>query len=224
MSGRAVLYSFRRCPYAMRARMALLVSGVACELREVILRDKPAAMIAASPKATVPVLVLPDGGVIDESLEIMLWSLGKDDPEDWLGGYDAALIAGNDGAFKHHLDRYKYPERHRSDPAEHRAAGVAMLAALEERLSVHGNLCRPARALADAALMPFVRQFAETDRGFFDALPLPAVQRWLQSQVESDLFRQAMIRLPAWRPGDPPEILDRNPACASPLAASPAGL
>ena len=117
-----ILYSFRRCPYAMRARMALLVSGILCEIREVKLSDKPVEMLRASPKATVP--VLPDGGVIDESLDIMRWALRRHDPEDWLGGDDTALIAANDGAFKHHLDRYKYPDRHGSDAAEHRTAGL----------------------------------------------------------------------------------------------------
>ncbi|HWV12635.1 MAG TPA: glutathione S-transferase N-terminal domain-containing protein, partial [Sphingobium sp.] len=104
----AILYSFRRCPYAMRARMALIVSGQPVELREVVLRDKPPAMLSLSPKGTVPVLALPDGAVIDESLDIMRWALRLHDPEGWLDGDDAALIAANDGPFKQHLDRYKY--------------------------------------------------------------------------------------------------------------------
>ncbi|MFT4026588.1 MAG: glutathione S-transferase N-terminal domain-containing protein, partial [Novosphingobium sp.] len=132
---RPVLYSFRRCPYAMRARLALLASGTSCEIREVKLAAKPAEMLAASPKATVPVLVLPDGQVIDESLNIMRWALGRNDPLGWMERTDEASIAANDGAFKHHLDRYKYPERHGSDPAEHRAAGLAILAELEARLA-----------------------------------------------------------------------------------------
>ena len=143
-----ILYSFRRCPYAMRARMALLVSGVPFELREVLLRDKPAAMVAASPKATVPVLVLEDGAVIDESLDIMRWALRRHDPEDWLAGDDAALIARFDDRFKHHLDRYKYPDRHRADPSEHRAAGLALLGELERRLATSANLCRATRSIA----------------------------------------------------------------------------
>jgi glutathione S-transferase len=200
----AVLYSFRRCPYAMRARMALLVSGVAVELREVVLRDKPAAMLAASPKGTVPVLVLAVGRVIEQSFEIMLWALEQHDPEDWRGGHDAALIAANDGPFKHHLDRYKYPERHDSDPLEHRAAGLDFLCDLERRLTLHNNLCRETRALTDIAIFPFVRQFAAVDSIWFDAQPLPGVRDWLGRHTMSPLFAAAMLRVKPWAPGEPP--------------------
>jgi glutaredoxin len=136
-----ILYSFRRCPYAMRARMALRVSGTACEIREVKLSAKPAAMLAASPKGTVPVLVLADGQVIDESLDIMRWALARNDPEGWLEGDDPALIQANDGPFKQHLDRYKYPDRHDSVAAEHRALGLEMLADLDRRLASSAYLC-----------------------------------------------------------------------------------
>lgn len=204
MPARPIFYSFRRCPYAMRARLALLVSGTVCELREVKLSAKPAALIAASPKATVPVLHLPDGEVIDQSLDIMRWTLGQADPEGWLDRVDAALIAANDGPFKHHLDRYKYPDRHGSDRAEHRAAGLDLLAVLEERLGRASHLDGPARGLTDAAIFPFVRQFAETDRGWFDAQPLPHVHDWLARQLASALFAAAMVRPDPWRPGDPP--------------------
>lgn len=195
-----VLYSFRRCPYAMRPRLALLVSGVPFELREVVLRDKPAAMIAASPKATVPVLVLESGAVIDESLDIMHWALRRNDPEGWLAGDDAALIERFDETFKHHLDRYKYPDRHRAEPAEHRAAGLALLDDLERRLMGGPNLCRETRSLADIAIMPFVRQFAAVDRGWFDAQPIPHVQGWLARHIASPLFDQAMRRVEVWMP------------------------
>jgi glutathione S-transferase len=190
-----ILYSFRRCPYAMRARMALLVSDTACEIREVKLSEKPADMLHASPKATVPVLVLPDGSVIDESLDIMRWALGRHDPENWLSGDDTVLIAANDGAFKHHLDRYKYPDRHGSNPAEHRTAGLTMLAELEARLARTANLCGERRTLADMALMPFVRQFAATDPSWFDAQPLPGVRRWLAAHTSSSLFEAVMVKL-----------------------------
>jgi glutathione S-transferase len=196
---KAILYSFRRCPYAMRARLALLVSGTAVELREVKLSAKPAEMTAVSPKATVPVLVLPDGSVIDESIDIMRWALRRHDPEHWLQGHDAALIAANDGTFKHHLDRYKYPNRHGSDPRAHRQAGMAFLTTLEDRLSRTLYLCGQNRTLSDAALMPFVRQFAATDRTWFDQQPLSGLQRWLATQSSSPLFEQAMIRLDPWR-------------------------
>ena len=124
MTARPILYSFRRCPYAMRARLALLVSGTVCGIREVKLSAKPAELIAASPKATVPVLVLPDRTVIDQSLDIMRWALGQGDPEGWLDRADDALIAANDGPFKHHLDHYKYPDRHQAEREVHRAAAL----------------------------------------------------------------------------------------------------
>ena len=185
-----LLYSFRRCPYAMRARMALLISGVAFEIREVRLSDKPGALLEASSKGTVPVLVLRDGTVIDESLDIMRWALQRHDPEDWLAGEDAALIAMFDGAFKHHLDAYKYGD----DPLAERAAGLAMLEPLEGRLVGAANLCGEARAMTDIAIMPFVRQFAMVDRAWFDALPLPRVQDWLARHMASPLFIAAMAK------------------------------
>ncbi|MFT3966077.1 MAG: glutathione S-transferase [Sphingobium sp.] len=210
-----ILYSFRRCPYAMRARLALIVSGQTVELREVALRDKPRALIEASPKATVPVLVLPDGRVIEQSLDIMLWALGRNDPDGWLKGHDHALIETNDGPFKHHLDRYKYPERHAGDPLAHRAEGAAMLERLEGRLRVADHLCGPRPSLADAAIFPFVRQFAATDRPWFDSLPLPHVRQWLDGLTGSALFERAMIRPLPWTEGQEPvifpDLVDQSP-------------
>lgn len=204
MSGLPILYSFRRCPYAMRARMAVLASGFAVELREVVLRAKPDAMLAASPKGTVPVLVLNEGRVIDESLDVMRWALAQADPENWLAGDDVALIADCDATFKHHLDRYKYPDRHGSDAVEHRAAGIEWLGGLEARMASAANLCGDAVGLADVAIFPFVRQFAATDRGWFDAQALPRVQVWLDAHVGSPLFDRAMLRVPPWQAGDAP--------------------
>jgi len=189
-----VLYSFRRCPYAMRARMALLISGTPFELREVALRNKPPEMIAASPKGTVPVLMLPDGGVIDESLDIMRHALAQHDPEHWLAGDDAAIIAANDGPFKHHLDRYKYADRRGGNPDSDRAEGLAFLDGLEPRLAGSANLCGEGRSLTDIALLPFVRQFAAVDRSWFDVQPLPGLQRWLRAHLASALFMAAMAR------------------------------
>lgn len=199
-----VLYSFRRCPYAMRARMALLVSGVPCHIREIVLRAKPEAMIAASPKGTVPVLVLPDGKVIDESLDIMRWALGGHDPEDWLAGDDRDLIAANDGPFKLHLDAYKYPHRHGGDPLPHRAAGFAILMGLDARLATRANLCAEKPTLADFALFPFIRQFAAVDPDWFAAQPLPRLQSWLDRHLASSLFQTIMMKLAAWQPHDAP--------------------
>jgi glutathione S-transferase len=193
-----ILYSFRRCPYAMRARLALAVSGVRSELREVSLSDKPPAMLAASPKGTVPVLVLPDGTVIDESLDIMRWALTCRDPEGWLMRDDPALVAINDGPFKHELDRYKYSERYCADPIVHRDKGLEFIRDIDRRLIAAGQLCGQARGLADAAIMPFIRQFAAVDREWFNTQPLPHLKSWLAGHLASDLFKAVMVRVLPW--------------------------
>ena len=207
-----VLYSFRRCPYAMRARLALAVSGESYELREVVLRDKPAELLAASPKGTVPVLVLPDGTVIDQSLDVMLWALRRNDPQSWLlpprGSLDAmlALVAGNDGDFKRHLDRYKYPNRYPDESAEdanafaqhHRAQGAAWLAKLDGMLT-EGWLLGARTSLADMALLPFVRQFAHTDAAWFAAQAWPRLQAWLAGFEASALYAAVMGKHAPWR-------------------------
>ncbi|WP_374406693.1 glutathione S-transferase [Pelagerythrobacter sp.] len=211
MSTDPILYSFRRCPYAIRARLALTVSAKRCELREVKLSAKPDAMLAASPKGTVPVLVLPDGEVIDESLDIMQWALGANDPEGWLRRNDAALIGRNDTSFKHDLDRYKYPDRYDGDPTTHRAAGAAFLHELEARLAHAGQLCGQDRGFADAAIMPFVRQFAAVDNEWFAAQPLPNLQAWLAGHLASALFETVMVRSKPWQPGDEPVVFPATP-------------
>lgn len=190
----------------MRARLALLVSGQICEIREVKLSVKPAAMLAASPKATVPVLVLPDGQVIDESLDVMRWTLRQNDPEGWLRGDDAALIAACDGPFKHALDRTKYPDRHQSNPAVQRSEALGFLGALEARLAAEADLCGPAMTLTDAAILPFVRQFAAIDPAWFASQRLPALQAWLTRHLASSLFTAAMVQLAPWRPDDAPVL------------------
>lgn len=188
----------------MRARLALAVGGTRCELREVRLAAKPAEMLIASPKATVPVLVLPDGRVIEQSLDIMRWALIGCDPEGWLARDDHALIAANDGPFKHDLDRYKYPDRHGSDPGAHRQKCLLFLRELDARLSAAGQLCGSSRGLTDMAIMPFVRQFAATDRPWFDTQPLPHLRAWLAGHLASALFAAIMIRVPPWAPAAPP--------------------
>lgn len=203
-----VLYSFRRCPYAMRGRMALKVSGIGVELREVILRDKPAAMLEASPKGTVPVIDLRhrNGPVIDESLAVMRWALDKNDPENWLGidpDLTAALIAENDGSFKHHLDRYKYANRYKDANEEyHRSEGAVFLNKLNERLDNGENLFGVKRSLADIAIFPFVRQFKIADTDWFDAQSFHNVQAWLNRHIAGDLFTSVMEKYGAWQPGD----------------------
>lgn len=195
-----VLYTFRRCPYAMRARMALHVSGIEPDFREVVLRDKPEALLEVSPKGTVPVLVLPDGEVLEESLDIMKWSLTQNDPEGWLARKDDALIEANDGPFKHHLDRYKYETRHNSDPVEHRQAATEILARLEERLTQQPYLSGERRGFTDIAIMPFVRQFAHADREWFFAQEWGHLIRWLEEFKGSALFKNIMVKREQWKP------------------------
>lgn len=198
MTAKPILYSFRRCPYAMRARLALAVSGVEIEHREILLRSKPAHMLEISPKGTVPVLLLPDGSVLEESLDVMRWALDQNDPESWLKGIDEALIAANDGPFKHHLGRYKYANRYAADPLEHRAACEEHVRVLDARLSKQPFLSGQARGLTDAAIMPFIRQFANTDRTWFDAQPYPALQAWLALWLDSEIFARVMEKHPLW--------------------------
>lgn len=208
-AGLPILYSFRRCPYAMRARMSIASAGIRCELREVVLREKPAAMIAISPKATVPVLELPEGTVIDESLDIMCWALTQRDPENWLNPDSAspdeafALIEKAETQFKPHLDRYKYPERYTGASAlEHRARGSDFVAQLEERLAAMPYLFGKQACIADMAIFPFVRQFANTDRDWFAAAPYVHTQAWLATLLSTSHFRIAMQKYPQWQSGN----------------------
>jgi glutathione S-transferase len=207
MTERPILYSFRRCPYAMRARMAIAVSRVEVEIREVVLREKPAEMLAASSKGTVPVLVLPDGRIIDESLDIMYWALGRNDPENWLEGEDQALITHNDGSFKAALDRYKYPHRYEIIDAEpYRAEGMTFLTLLNDRLADQEWLGCGKQNLSDIAIFPFVRQFAAIDQIWFQSQPINAVKSWLNRLVMSSLFESIMRRFSQWHIDDPETI------------------
>ncbi|MGY2281421.1 glutathione S-transferase [Pseudomonas monsensis] len=189
------LYSFRRCPYAMRARMALRYCAVPVEIVEVSLKAKPAEMLAISPKGTVPVLDA-GGQVIDESLEIMRWALAQHDPQGWLLGGDpriAELIEANDQVFKVHLNRYKYAERYPEQPMEvYRAEGALFLQRLDELLTDREYLLADHASLADIALLPFVRQFAHVDREWFAQTPYVRLQAWLQRLLESELFTAIM--------------------------------
>lgn len=206
--GLPILYSFRRCPYAMRARLAIAASGTRCELREIVLRDKPVAMLMASPKGTVPVLVDTDGTVIDQSLDIMLWALRQRDPQGWLSPQHRvamlALIEECDTQFKFHLDRYKYPQRYENtQPEPHRDAGMAWLQGLEVRLEQMPYLFGPEPMLADMAIAPFVRQFVQTNADWFERQPLPQTKRWLKVFLESALFASVMHKYPVWLTGEP---------------------
>ncbi|HTN95320.1 MAG TPA: glutathione S-transferase [Gallionella sp.] len=210
----AVLYSFRRCPYAIRARLALCATGVEVELREVALRDKPESMLAASPKGSVPVLVLPDGCVIDESWEIMLWALHRNDPEGWLGKNDVCvnaateLVIENDTVFKILLDRYKYAGRYPEYPRSHyRSEAEIILLQLESRLSATRYLLGDTMSIADVAIFPFIRQFSEVDRQWFAQAPYTSLQRWLNEFLDSERFAAVMKKYHVWHPGDPTVIM-----------------
>ena len=211
MTDLPILYSFRRCPYAMRARLAIAASGLNVELREVVLKNKPAELLAASPKGTVPVLVLPSSQVIAESLDVMLWALRQHDPQQWLEPQNPegkvvamadmlALITVNDGAFKYSLDRYKYAHRFTAEhhgvdatsfAQRHRSAGAAWLCRLEQQLE-NDHLFGSRASLADMALLPFVRQFAHTDTAWFAAQPWTHLQAWLAAFEASGLFASVM--------------------------------
>lgn len=187
--------------------MALRVSEQPFELREVLLRDKPEQLKIASAKATVPVLVLPDDQVIDESLAIMKWALERSDPQAWLTPTNGtladmrALITQCDGSFKSALDRYKYPSRFaQAEPFAHRTAGAAFLSQLNQRLQHLPQLFGSRAALADIAIAPFVRQFAMTDQRWFDEQPWPDLRTWLGSFLNSPLFTTIMIKHPRWEP------------------------
>ncbi|MDE0897304.1 MAG: glutathione S-transferase [Planctomycetota bacterium] len=208
-----IFYSFRRCPYAMRARLALAVSGQSCELREVALRARPQELYSASPKGTIPVLV-GDKRVLDESLDIMLWTLGNRDPKLWLPANEQAreeterLIGACDGDFKHNLDRYKYSARH--DPEkrdDYRESGAHFLRELNVTLAKSSYLLGHSRTLADQALAPFVRQFAFADKAWFDNQDWPHLEKWLDRFLGSPLFQRVMVKHPVWAPGDAPTIV-----------------
>ena len=201
------LYSFRRCPYAMRARLGILFAELQVELREITLKNKPSQMLAISPKGTVPVLQLLDGTVIEESTEIMIWTLEQQDPQ---GLLDAevlqqanALIDKNDNEFKYWLDRYKYADRHTDmTQTEYQQKGEIFLQVLEELLTKNPYLLGKTVTIADIGIMPFVRQFAHVDRNVFYSLPYPNLQRWLQDWLKHQFFLQTITKLQPWQEGD----------------------
>lgn len=216
MSDLPILYSFRRCPYAMRARIGLLESGIKVELREIVLRDKPASMLAISPKATVPVLQLPTGEVIDESLDIMLWALNQNDPNNLLKTQPSKanpLILQTDGTqdthFKFHLDRYKYSSRY--DDADSQQTGLnsrkqaeIFIQNLESLLASNPFLLADKPSLADYAVAPFIRQFANSGREWWDQAPYPNTQKWLEAFIASPTFQTIFQKFKVWQPDDEP--------------------
>jgi glutathione S-transferase len=198
----------------MRARLAIASSNIPCELREVVLKDKPPQLLALSPKATVPVLQTVDGKVIDESIDITYWALNQQDPALWLQSLTTeqktqldALIKLNDGEFKYYLDRYKYADRYPEHGAQYyREQGEKTLIKLEALLSENGCLLSAQWTLADIALLPFIRQFAFVDKNWFDSAPYPNLQRWLNDFLDSDLFKRIMPKFAQWHEGDTPVI------------------
>ena len=207
-----ILYSFRRCPYAMRARLALCQAGVSVELREVDLKHKPAALLAISPAATVPAMDTGAGETLVQSLDIMRWALRHNDPDHWLTRGDPdgnqRLVAINDGDFKQALDRYKYPNRHpQRSQADYRDDAVAcLIEPLEAALVAQGFLGGDLPCWADAAIFPFVRQFAAVDAAWWRVGPWPATRNWLQGWQESALFAVCMHKYAVWTPAVAPTL------------------
>lgn len=198
-----ILYSFRRCPYAIRARMAIAQSGIHIEQRDILLRQKPKALLKASPKGTVPVLILPNGQVMDESWHIMLWALQQNDPDAWLLPTQqqsiATLIKENDHSFKTHLDHYKYAVRHPQQSMQtYRQAGEVFLQTLEMRLQQHPYLMHEKISIADIAIMPFIRQFAHVDKVWFEQANYPQLRQWLNHFLGSELFQGVMQKRGVW--------------------------
>ena len=197
-----ILYSYRRCPYAMRARMALKYAGIQLEHREIALRDKPKSMLLASPKGTVPVLCI-DGQVIDQSLDIMLWALHKSDPDGWKN-VDEKLannwLEKNDGPFKQLLDQYKYPNRHPQLSSQHvlDKAVELMLKPIEQVLSTQPYLMGKHLSWVDIAIFPFIRQFSMVNPDQFENLSLPKLQHWLSERIDSELFQSVMEKYPTY--------------------------
>ncbi|MXU65289.1 glutathione S-transferase N-terminal domain-containing protein [Oceanomicrobium pacificus] len=202
-----ILYSFRRCPYAMRARLALSACGARVALREVRLRDKPAAMLDASPKGTVPVLVLPDGTVIEESRDVVDWALARSGDTAFRATWDEALTDRIDTEFKPHLDTYKYRFHDAPDRSQAaRAAAAPYLAELANRLETRDWLSGTAPGITDLMILPFVRQFAMVDRPWFDASAPAALVSWLDRGLAAPWFLAVMDKYDPWRPGAPEPI------------------
>lgn len=206
----------------MRARMALVASGAEVLLREVLLKGKPAELLAASPKATVPVLVLSDGRVVEESLDVMQWALENRDPLNWLEGeaLESDWISACDGDFKHWLDRYKYSERYPEHTAEdYRQKAETFVQKLEDWLSVSDWVGGDAANAVDVALFPFIRQFAGVDPSWWQQAPYPKVRLWLENWLNSALFSAIMAKYPRWESGQPGERFPPDPDQGAPTHA-----
>ena len=203
MENRPILYSFRRCPYAIRARLAIYSAGIQVELREVLLREKAPKFLETSESKTVPCLQTKDT-ILDESLEIMIWALNINDPENWLEESESSLnlIRTCDGPFKKALDRTKYPNRYPDeDTQENRMRASEFLNLLESELKP--CLFGEKLSLADIAILPFIRQFAHIDFDWFLSQPWPKVAIWLENFKTSEIFNSVMKKYPKWEENDP---------------------
>jgi glutathione S-transferase len=202
----SILYSLQHCPYAMRARLGLLMAQQQVMLRAITMKNKPEEMLAKSPKGTVPVLILPDDTVIDESLDIMIWALRQNDPDDLLHkdhpeDLRAALelIHFNDKQFKPQLEIYKKAKRFRLENViEERQKCEVFIADLEQKLTTNGFFIGQKPGLIDYALLPFVRQFSRVNRAWFIQAPYPKLREWLEQHMQSRLYGQAMAKFPFW--------------------------
>ncbi|CAA0118627.1 Uncharacterised protein [BD1-7 clade bacterium] len=211
-----ILYSFRRCPYAMRARLALFSSGVSFELREIVLRNKPEPMLLASPKGTVPVLI-DNTLVIDESLDIMHWALSTNDTNNWLP-QDGAIerstamrwVEECDNQFKPKLDRYKYFDRHDKDQQTYREESLGFINKLNSELATSPWLLGNSPTIADMAILPFIRQYANVDKTWFENSEFSHVKRWLGEFLASEIFQQIMLKYPLWTEESLPLIVNER--------------
>ncbi len=199
-----ILYSFRRCPYAMRARLGLFEADLLFEWREILLRDKPGAFLAASDDATVPVLLF-GSKKIQESLDIMLWALHQNDPNGLLSRYEPELVLMSDEEFKPALDRYKYASRYEEGVGEdaREEAGI-FLWAIEDQLEGQSHLHGDEIGASDLAILPFIRQFAHVDLDWFNAQEWHNLKSWLEAFKSSARFAAIMEKLPPWKAGVPP--------------------
>ena len=181
--------------------MALKYAGIQVEHREIALRSKPKSMLLASPKGTVPVLCV-GKLILDQSLDIMRWALEQSDPDGWMGvdgEVSQTWIGKNDGPFKVNLDRYKYPQRFGlAQGTRHRDEAAVWLHTLDARLHRQAFLAGPKTGLVDACIAPFVRQFARTDRAWFDAQPWLQLAQWLAAFENSEAFAAVMHKHPLW--------------------------
>jgi len=203
-----IIYSLRNCPFAMRARIAIYKSQQPVLLRDIVLKDKPQEMLVASPKGTVPVLITPNGTVIEESFEVMLWALSMSDPDDLLFSGDDEMLASMqtliyrfDNEFKRCLENYKCAKRYsETNVIECRQACEAYIAQLEQLLTAHQYLMADRESLADIALLPFIRQFARVERQWYLQAPYPHVRQWLNHYLQSKMFSKVMTKHQLWLP------------------------